>query len=138
VKLFLLLLVSVAFVFAVDVPKTPVTAPKAPVTAPKATVAQPKEAYEAGFDKIKGDYAKKAGEIEKARKNNQDLAKKAVSSDSLLKVQQDSSIIVAKNLLKVSYDAEMEKIVSQINVLKTKQAKLDSLYKEAVSTFDKK
>jgi hypothetical protein len=99
---------------------------------------QPKEIYETNFDKIKTDYSKKSADIEKARKASQEAAKKATISDSTLKVQEDSSAIIAKNLLKSSYDAEITKITTQENVLKTKRAKLDSLYKEAVATFEKK
>ena len=119
---FSLLVLIAAIAFAAEPPKQPVQ----------------KEAYETSFDKIKVDYSKKAADIEKARKTNQELAKKATISDSTLKIQQDSSAVIAKNLLKVAYDAEIAKITAAENVLKTKRAKLDSLYKESVATFEKK
>ena len=106
---------------------------------PAVQAAQPaKEAYEISFDKIKADYLQKNIELEKARKVNQETAKKAVISDSTLKIQQDSSAVAAKKLLKATYDAEIVKITTQEGVLKLKKARIDSLYSATLSSFDKK
>lgn len=97
---------------------------------------QPKETYEISFEKAKADYSKKIVEVEKARKTSSEVMKKAVLSDSLLKVQADSAISVARKSLKDAYDIEITKITNVENNLKIKRAKVDSLYKEALITLE--
>ena len=76
--------------------------------------------------------------LEKTRKANQETAKKVAVSDSVLKIQQDSSIIVAKNQLKRAYDIEITRITNLENTLKVKKAKIDSLYAATLILLEKK